>query len=178
MNKDNQQSNIPQYILNFIPDERFAQLSEEYAIDYEVKVLTGKLMFTLMILSILRFDLLTQRRISLEFESKEFQQAIKGIKQKKVAHNSIGYRLKTMDNNYFRQLFDDLFSLLDRTEMRRMEKQFGGSEIHDLVAIDSTLVSYSTRYLTDYIEVKSRRRHISPGRPKTSNIRSGSQTKD
>lgn len=166
MDRSNQQSINPQDILNFIPDERFAQLAEEYAVDYEVKILTGRLMFTLLVLSILRFDILTQRRVSLEFESKEFQQAVEGLKHKRIKHNSIGYRLRSMDNNYFRQLFNDLFRLLDRTEMRRMEKQFGGSEIHDLVAIDSTLVSYSTRYLTDYIEVKKPLRAHKPGATK------------
>ena len=158
MDRSNQQSINPQDILNFIPDERFAQLAEEYAVDYEVKILTGKLMFTLLVLSILRFDILTPTPRFLGVESKEFQQAVEGLKHKRIKHNSIGYRLRSMDNNYFRQLFNDLFRLLDRTEMRRMEKQFGGSEIHDLVSCDSTkLVSYSTRYLTDYIEVKKSR---------------------
>lgn len=158
---------IPDYILTFIPDEKFIQLAEEFAIDYEVKVLTGKLIFILLILSILRFDILTQRRVSLVFESKEFQESLKGIEHKKLAHNSIGYRLKNMDSNYFRELFNNLFSLLNRTEMRRMEKQFGGSEIHDLVAIDSTLVSYSTRYLTDYIEVRKPTKSLNAGVTKT-----------
>ena len=66
MDRSNHQSINPQDILNFIPDERFAQLAEEYAVDYEVKILTGRLMFTLLVLSILRFDILTQRRVSLE----------------------------------------------------------------------------------------------------------------
>ena len=55
----NQQSINPQDILNFIPDERFQYNLQKRRADYEVKIPTGRLMFTLLVLSILRFDILT-----------------------------------------------------------------------------------------------------------------------
>lgn len=141
-------------ILKFIPEDRFAELARQTNADYEVKLLTGKRMFFLLTLCMLRFDVLTQRRVTYEYSLKEYQEAAKIPDHKTLSHNAVGYRLRNMPPEYFGLLYKDLYGQLGRTQRRRMEKQFGGSEIHDLVAVDSTLVSKASRYLTDYIEVK------------------------
>lgn len=149
-------------ILKFIPEDRFAELARQTNADYEVKLLTGKRMFFLLTLCMLRFDVLTQRRVTYEYSLKEYQEAAKIPDHKTLSHNAVGYRLRNMPPVYFGLLYKDLYGQLGRTQRRRMEKQFGGSEIHDLVAVDSTLVSKASRYLTDYIEVKKPGRAHNP----------------
>lgn len=149
-------------ILKFIPEDRFAELARQTNADYEVKLLTGKRMFFLLTLCMLRFDVLTQRRVTYEYTLKEYQEAARIPDHKTLSHNAVGYRLRNLSPEYFGLLYKDLYGQLDRTQRRRMEKQFGGSEIHDLVAVDSTLVSKASRYLTDYIEVKKPGRGHSP----------------
>lgn len=141
-------------ILKLIPEERFTQLSEQTNVDYEVKLLTGKRMFFLLTLCMLRFDVLTQRRVTYEYALEEYQDIARIPNHKKLSHNAVGYRLRNMSPDYFRLLYTDIFGMLNRTTARRLEKQFGGSEIHDLVAVDSTLVSNAARYLTESIEVR------------------------
>lgn len=154
-------------ILKFIPEDRFIELARQTNADYEVKLLTGQRMFYLLTLCMLRFDVLTQRRVTYEYSLKEYQEAAKIPDHRTLSHNAVGYRLRNMSPAYFGLLYKDLFSQLDRTESRRMEKQFGGSEIHNLVAIDSTLVSKASRYLTEYIEVKKPARAHRPEAAKT-----------
>ena len=149
-------------ILKFIPEARFAELANQTNADYEVKLLTGKRMFFLLTLCMLRFDVLTQRRVTYEYSLKEYQEVARIPDHGTLSHNAVGYRLRNMPPAYFGLLYKDLYDQLCRTERRRMEKQFGGSEIHDLVAVDSTLVSKASRYLTKYIEVnKPARAHKS-----------------
>ena len=141
-------------ILKFIPKNRILELAKLTNIDYEVKFMTGERMFYLLTLSMLRFDVMSQRRITYEYSLEEFQEATQIPNRKTISHSTLGTRLKTMKPKFFGLLYNDIFAQLNKTESRRMEKQFGGSEIHDLVAVDSTLVSKASRYLTNYIEVK------------------------
>lgn len=57
-------------ILKFIPEDRFIELARQTNADYEVKLLTGQRMFYLLTLCMLRFDVLTQRRVTYEYSLK------------------------------------------------------------------------------------------------------------
>ena len=102
-------------ILKFVPEDRFAELASQTNADYEVKLLTGKRMFFLLTLCMLRFDVLTQRRVTYEYSLKEYQEVAKIPDHGTLSHNAVGYSLRNMPPAYFGLLYKDLYDQLCRT---------------------------------------------------------------
>jgi Transposase DDE domain len=121
-------------ILQMIPDEALEMLAAESKVNYQVKKLTGKTVFQLIL-----FSLLTAERVSLRvmeelFHSMQFRLLadIGGVETK---YNSIRDRIAVINPQYFERIFHLAF---DRFNTLLKEQQA-------LIRYDSTMIAVSSK---------------------------------
>lgn len=88
-------------IIREVPDMELSRLSRESNVDYCTKVLTGKLMFYLLLYGMLRIDRLSQRGLSDAFSSPMFKLIFDTREKKTISHSSISERLSIIDLDFF-----------------------------------------------------------------------------
>ncbi|MDX9770038.1 MAG: IS4 family transposase [Tenuifilaceae bacterium] len=122
-------------ILKEIPDIELSRLSREINVDYCTKVLTGKLMFYLLLYGMLRIDRLSQRGLADAFSSPMFKLIYDTGGKKTVSHSSISERLSVIDLDFFKLSYDIIF--------RRLSSLYTADEIEKMLLqrVDSTLVA-------------------------------------
>lgn len=122
-------------IIREIPDAELSRLARESLVDYHCKVLSGKLMFYLLLYGILRLDRLSQRGLCDAFSSPMFQLIFKTPGKKRITHSSISERLSVIEVDFFKKAYDCMYkhfsSLYTSKEIERLNLQ----------RVDSTLVA-------------------------------------
>ncbi|WP_455590500.1 IS4 family transposase [Bacteroides sp.] len=98
-------------ILRQIPEEELMRISKKSGVDRYAKVLSGKLMFYLLLLGILRTDKLSQRGLSDSFSSPLFRTLFNIKGKKTLSHSSISERLSTMDVDFFRITYETIYKI-------------------------------------------------------------------
>lgn len=142
-------------ILEIIPDEFIEKLEKNCNINHQVKKMSWKVMFKLLLMWILDWDNLTQRTLASIYNSPEFTQYADKWEQQ-TRHTTISDRLINMDYKFFEKLFEEISKKFEKvlkiwaTKMKVVLKRF-----------DSTLVWISEKLLKFWIKAWSPdERHI------------------
>lgn len=130
-------------ILKEIPQEEFIRIAKETRVDHYSKVLSGKLMFELLIYGMLRINKLSQRGLSDAFSSPFFK-AIFSIKSDgSISHSSISERLSKIELSFFRQAYECIYQ---RFSHLYTKKEISGMYLE---RVDSSLVLESCNKLKE-----------------------------
>ena len=89
-------------LLREIPDELISCISSKTRVDYCSKVLTGKLMFYLLLYGMLYIDRLSQRGLRDAFSSPMFRTIFNYKGKSEISHSSISERLSVIDLRFLR----------------------------------------------------------------------------
>jgi hypothetical protein len=128
-------------LLQLIPEHFFDKIAEETNVDFQVKKLSGKLMFNLLLMGILQSERLSLRVMEELFSTQKFQ-SFSGLKpDSSTRHSSIRDRISTIPSSYFEELFYKIAELLNRKYKR---KDIGKYKVE---RFDSTVVSLSSKLL-------------------------------
>ncbi|MCD7935385.1 MAG: IS4 family transposase [Tannerellaceae bacterium] len=121
-------------ILGYIPDEELCLLSDQTHVDYCSKVLSGKLMFYLLIYGLLRVPRLSQRGLSEAFGSPFFRSIFHYKGKGTISHSAISQRLGVINVDFFERAYSSIYtyfsSLYTKKEVANLY----------LERVDSTLV--------------------------------------
>jgi hypothetical protein len=121
-------------LIRELPEETLARLSAETQVDHYSKVLSGKLMFGLLLYGMLRIDRLSQRGLRDAFSSPIFRTLFRYQGKKEIAHSSISERLNGISVDFFKGAYECLYarfsSLYTQNEIAGMYLQ----------RVDSTLI--------------------------------------
>ena len=136
-------------VLDFIPEALLSHLSVTTKVDYYSKVLHGKKMFYLLLFCIFDNEKLSQRTLEDTFNSSGFK-ALFGLgEDEKVRRSSISERLSKIDPNYFKEIYEQMYSrfseLYTKTEIEK----------YNLIRVDSTIVADTCTKLKEGIDQKS-----------------------
>lgn len=122
-------------ILRVIPEDVLIKLSADTNVDYCAKLLTGKLMFYLLLFGLLKLDRLSQRTLCDAYGSSLFK-TLFGIEGKRqLSHSSISDRLSSIDLDFFRLSYEHIYQLLSGLYS---SKEIEGARLQ---RVDSTYVS-------------------------------------
>lgn len=94
-------------ILEYIPDEFIESLEKETNINHQVKKMTWKVMFKLLLMWLLDWENTTQRALASIYNSPEFIEFADKWQQK-TKHTTISDRLINMDYKFFERLFEEI----------------------------------------------------------------------
>lgn len=122
-------------LLEFIPEESLAFLAAQTKVDHQVKKLSGRVMFQLLLLSLLEGGKASLRVMEELYSSMQFR-ALAGLEAGQTTrYNSIRDRIVTMRPEFFKAVFELLFDRFNRYL----------DEGSALLRYDSTLVAVSSR---------------------------------
>lgn len=141
-------------LLEFIPKALLSHLSTTTKVDYYSKVLHGEKMFYLLLFCIFDNEKLSQRTLEDTFNSSGFK-ALFGLgEEEKIRRSSISERLSKIDPNYFKEIYEYMYQrfsgFYDKTEIEK----------HNLIRVDSTIVSEASSRLKEGIDHKSGKKLI------------------
>lgn len=128
-------------LLQLLPDKLLDRLGESTNVDYQVKKLTGRNMFNLMLMSILNSERLSLRVMEELYQSTPFK-AFAGLDSgEKTSHTSLSDRLSNINYEYFEEIFLETGRIIN--------KRFGSKELKhfNIERFDSTVVSLSAKLL-------------------------------
>ncbi len=132
-------------ILSYIPKEQLKMFALEYQVDRQVKKLSGEVMFYLLLFSSLNVRHNSLRTLEQFYSSPAFTGLFdKPIKRAK--YNSISDRLRTINADYFKAIFESVFKRYSENYL---------SPRDNIIAFDSTIVTLSSKLLKTGIKVGS-----------------------
>src|ERR1700722_2287671 len=122
-------------IINLIPDDLFDFLAAETQVDYKVSKLKGKIMFQLILYTLLCTKKSSLRVMESIFCSYKFKSFYKIGQEKKTKYNSIRDRIDSVKVEYFERLFEKSYDLFN--------KQLAGKKNGEpkIIRFDSTMVA-------------------------------------
>ena len=130
-------------LIQEIPEAVLTQLSKTTKVDYCSKVLSGKLMFYLLLYGMLKIDRLSQRGLRDAFGSPMFRTLFNYRGRNEISHSSISERLSEIKVDFFRESYECIYqrfsSLYTKEEIAGMNLQ----------RVDSTLVVESSNKLKE-----------------------------
>lgn len=125
-----------------IPDQLFQDLEEETKVNHQAKRLTGKLMFQLILFSLLSSDRISLRVMEDLFHTQKFQTFSGEITRRRTHHSSFAARLAHMDFTFFQKIFEYL-----KEQFKGVFKSKAIKNKIDIVKVDSTLVAISSELI-------------------------------
>lgn len=129
------------HILREIPEQSLLTISKATQVDYYSKVLSGKLMFYLLIYGLLRIDKLSQRGLADAFSSPLFRTIFNFKGKKNISHSSISDRLSVIELDFFKQSYECIYK---RFSSLYTKKEIAGMYLE---RVDSSLVKESSNKL-------------------------------
>jgi hypothetical protein len=122
-------------IIREIPDGELTKIARDSRVDYCTKVLSGKLMFYLLLYGMLRIDRLSQRGLRDAFCSPMFKLIFDTGGRKEISHSSISERLSVIELDFFKKAYECIY--------KRLSSLYTKDEIagFHLQRVDSTLVA-------------------------------------
>jgi len=120
-------------LLAVIPDELLVNLSLSTAVDYQVKKLYGRSMFYLLLYGLLE-SRVSLRSLEDTFNASKFKVIFDLDRDAQTKYNSISDRLAMMDEEYFRQAYEQLY--------KDFSALYSPKEClkHSITRVDSTMV--------------------------------------
>ncbi|MCD8044165.1 MAG: hypothetical protein LUH10_14020 [Tannerellaceae bacterium] len=97
-------------ILGYILDEELSRLSVQTHVDYCSKVLSGKLMFYLLLYGLLRVLRLSQRSLSEAFGSPFFRSIFHSKGKARISHSAISQRLGVINVDFFERAYSNIYT--------------------------------------------------------------------
>lgn len=136
-------------LLGVIPDSLISHLSDTTDVDYYTKVLHGKKMFYLLLYGILQNDRLSQRTLEDTFNDSVFKILFGLDESEKVSRSSISERLSKISCDYFRQIYECVYS--------QFSDCYSGveREKYNLIRVDSTIVSDTSGRMAEGMDNKT-----------------------
>lgn len=130
-------------IIREIPELELARLARESNVDYCTKILTGKLVFYLLLYGMLRIDRLSQRGLADAFASPMFKLIFNTNGKKTISHSSISDRLSVIDLDFFKKSYEVIY--------QRLSSLYTSNEIDKMLLqrVDSTLVAEAGNKLVE-----------------------------
>lgn len=136
-------------LLDVIPAVLFSGLSSTSKVDHYAKVLHEKKMFYLLLYGILENEKLSQRTLEDTFNDPVFKTLFSLDKEEKVRRSSISERLSKIDTDYFKQIYDCIYEQFSNTYSPSEKTK------HNLIRVDSTMISEAVGKLMEGIDNKS-----------------------
>ena len=130
-------------LIREIPEAELTRLSKTTQVDYYSKVLSGKLMFYLLLYGMLRIDRLSQRGLRDAFSSPWFRTLFNIRGKKEISHSSISERLSMLQVEFFKSAYDCIYK---RFSSLYTQKEISGMYLQ---RVDSTLVRESCNKLKE-----------------------------
>lgn len=121
-------------VLNLIPPAIFRELAIETKVDHQVKLLSGELIFKLILFSMLNSNKLSLRVMERYLESAQFR-SFTGYDITIGKYNSIRDRICSINATYFEELFNQLFDIYSKYL----------NETSSITKVDSTYVSVAAK---------------------------------
>jgi hypothetical protein len=131
-----------QDLLNYLPNSLLDQLAVETQVDYQVKKLSGKLVFTLLLYATLHTTRMSLNVLIAVLESAAFRAFSRIPAQLTTRRNSLADRLATIQVSYFERLFKAASALCRRRFP--LDKKLP----YRINRFDSTVVSCSAKLLS------------------------------
>jgi hypothetical protein len=131
-------------ILKLLPEEEFTRIALETGVDHYTKVLTGKLMFKMLLYGILTIDRLGQRGLSDVYSSPIFRTLFNYTTEKRtVSHSSLSDRLSVIDVDFFEQAYKQIY--------KKFSSLYPGENLCglNLQRVDSSLVAETSNKLKE-----------------------------
>jgi transposase len=141
-----------QELLELVPDQLVECVAKETNVDYSVSKLTGRNMFALLL-----YGLISGKEVSLKILEDVFRspllQAVSGGKT--IEKSSLSYRLKTMNPDFFKHIFDHLAT------DERVGRYMGIVQNKYVVKkVDSTIVTLTSKLLTVGMDIFDGRKDL------------------
>jgi len=143
-------------LLSHIPNSLLEKFSEDTNVDYQVKHMKWSIMFKLILSTLLNSNSASLRKMEEIYNSEKYESLLEKWKHK-TRHSTISDRLKTINFNYFK----DIFEYLNWKFKKYVDR--GNSKIKKFILrkFDSTLVWLSEKLLRFGIKAGSpKERHI------------------
>jgi IS4 transposase len=138
----------PMDIITLIPEDLFDFLAAETKVDHKVSKLKGKVMFQLILYTLLSTKKGSLRVMETVFSSYKFKSLYKIPQEKQTKYNSIRDRIDTIKVEYFEKLFERCYDLFS--------KQLNAEPKSNIIRFDSTMVALSGKLLTIGMKVGSK----------------------
>ena len=128
-------------LLEFVPDDLLKEMEKKTRVNYQVKKMNGKIMFKLLLMSLLDSKNISLRVIEEIYNSPQFTTLSTKKKNDKTKHSTISGRLANIDYTFFKKIFENL--------SQKFNHSFSVSEAgkRDISKFDSTIVSLSMKLL-------------------------------
>lgn len=125
-------------LLLAIPDKKLDFLSIKTGVDYQVKKLDGKLIFKLILFSMLDTDKSSLRVMESIVQSGKFKCLANIEENLSTRHSSIRDRISTINSDFFELIFNMLF--------KKYNKELG--ELKGVTKVDSTYINISEKLVS------------------------------
>ena len=128
-------------LLKFIPDSFLEKMEKKTKVNYQVKKMDGKIMFKLLLMSLLDSKNISLRVMEEIYNSPRFTALSAKKENDKTKHSTISSRLVNIDYTFFEKIF--------KSVSKEFNKSFNAPEAgeRNISKFDSTLVSLSTKLL-------------------------------
>ena len=128
-------------LLEFVPDSLLEKIEKKTKVNYQVKKLNGKIMFKLLLMSLLDSRNISLRVMEEIYSSPQFTKFSSKRKDNKTKHSTISDRLANIDYTFFEKIF--------RSISKEFNKSFNTPEAgkRNIAKFDSTVVSLSMKLL-------------------------------
>jgi hypothetical protein len=127
-------------ILGLVDDNLLDNIAEETDVDFNVKKLSGKVIFKLLLMTILDDSKASLRIMEKIYSSNKFKQYSSLSKEDSIKFNSLSERLSLIKVSYFEKVFTHLIGNYKRSINKDLDKQF-------IRQFDSTSISLSGKLL-------------------------------
>ena len=128
-------------LLEFIPDDLLEKMEKKTRVNYQVKKMNGKIMFKLLLMSLLDSKNISLRVMEEIYNSPRFTTLSAKRENDKTKHSTISGRLANIDYTFFEKIFENL--------SQKFNESFGAPEAgkRNISKFDSTLISLTAKLL-------------------------------
>ena len=128
-------------LLEFIPDNLLEKIEKETKVNYQVKKLNGKIIFKLLLMSLLDSKNISLRVMEEIYNSPQFTTLSGKRKSNKTRHSAISDRLTNINYIFFKKIFENL--------SQEFNESFNSPEAgkRNIAKFDSALISLTVKLL-------------------------------
>jgi hypothetical protein len=135
-------------LLKLIPEDLLVDISSETKVDYQVKKLYGRNVFTLLLFGLVESERLGLRSFQDFFNSTHYKVLFNVDKTKTIKYNSISTRLATMNVDFFKKAYESIYD-----ECAQLYDEKDLSVNYKIARLDSTMVCETASQLEKGIHV-------------------------
>ena len=126
-------------LLTYIPDTLLTNLEHSTKTNHQIKKLSGKVMFKLLLATLLESERISLRVLESVYNSQQFSLLVG--KNNKTRHTSLADRINTIPAVFFKEIFNHLYTCFEHHSWDKNKQTL------KIVRYDSTLVSLSSKLL-------------------------------